>query len=658
MPTTRLVPRPPPSTLVVLTGVIVAMGLVEVAMIQATVYEPLWVLLLFVWVGWVSAAAGLLASWRRPSNRLGVILILLGVSWLSAGLYNCGVPALEAVGGLTATLPLAVVVHLLHAFPSGRLVGAVSRLTVLAAYAVSLVLAVPQMLHQPGVLSIDVRPDLIRTWIDRQNVLGAVVMTVTAVVLLRRLRSYDRPQRRVVVPLLSYGVLAVALVPLTSRFGDELLGLTPVGVAVTDLLAVGGVPVAFAFGVLRGGFARTGEIQELGAWLGTEGGARPGADRGARSNPRRPDVELLLLGAGTRQGLRRRGRRCGGAAPPGSTPGAGARSTWPARPGGRDRLRRTLIDEPDAALVRPAAVVIAIAVDHERLTAEVLASREALRESRARIVEAGDAERRRIAQDLHDGLQARLVLLALQAYAARRSTAGSCGCSAELRSGIDTAAAELRALVQGVMPALLIERGLYAAIEDLVDRMPIRHPRLDARPCAGDLACRRWCRAPRTSPSPKALDQRGEACRRQPARRSAGRESAACSTSRSRRRCRRRGAGRGVGLRGMTDRVDVLGGTLRVESSPDHGTRLVRRGAVRVVIGEDEALLREGLVLMLERAGFEVVDVDGRRDARGRRGAAAPPRPGAHATSGCRRPTPTTGCAPPSPSGRRCPARR
>ncbi len=568
MPTPRLVPRPPPSTLVVLTGVIVGMGLVEVAMIQATAYEPLWVLLLFVWVGWVSAAAGLLASWRRPTNRLGVILILLGVSWLSAGLYNCGVPALEAVGGLTATLPLAVVVHLLHAFPSGRLVGAVSRLTVLAAYAVSLVFAVPQMLHQPGVLSIDVRPDLIRMWVDRQNLLGAVVMTVTALVLLRRLRSYDRPQRRVVVPLLSYGVLAVALVPLSSRFGDELFGLTPVGVAVTDLLAVGGVPVAFAFAVLLGGFARTGEIQELGAWLGTDGRARPGLTEAVAGTLGDPSVEVLFTGPP--DGL--------GAVP--FVDGAGAVVELPeAGTDGRGWVPIELAGETvgavvydtringDVALVEAAAAVIAIAVDRERLTADLLASRAALRSSTVRLVDAGDRERRRIAQDLHDGLQADLIVLALQAG---RLTPPED--AADLRIRLDTAAADLRALVHGFMPALLVERGLYAAVEELADRLPIA-TRVSTNGPAPELG------------SP--VESLAYLATAEALANAVKHSGASVITVDLTRRpellvidVRDDGVGGarpgdGAGLTGIADRVAVLGGRMRLESDAGHGTQLV-----------------------------------------------------------------------------------
>src|SRR5260370_19868750 len=105
----------------------------------------------------------------------------------------------------------------------------------------------------------------------------------------------------------------------------------------------------------------------------------------------------------------------------------------------------------DRELVVAAGRVVAMSMDRQRLTAELLASQEALRESRARLVEAADRERRRIAQNLHDGLQTKLVLLALEAQQlAGEPGAGPAAVAAAtaLRGRIDAAAAELRGLVR------------------------------------------------------------------------------------------------------------------------------------------------------------------------------------------------------------------
>ena len=64
---------------------------------------------------------------------------------------------------------------------------------------------------------------------------------------------------------------------------------------------------------------------------------------------------------------------------------------------------------------------------------------------------------------------------------------------------------------------------------------------------------------------------------------------------------------RGSGLRGLADRVEALGGQLRIWTPPGGGTRGARGGAVRVVIAEDNVLLRDGLERLLADHGFDVV---------------------------------------------------
>ena len=96
------------------------------------------------------------------------------------------------------------------------------------------------------------------------------------------------------------------------------------------------------------------------------------------------------------------------------------------------------------------------------LDAELAERMEELRASRARLVEAGDAARRRLERDLHDGAQSRLVALALLLRTARRRA----GEDAELAGLLDsaqeelgTSLGELRELARGIHPAVLTERG-------------------------------------------------------------------------------------------------------------------------------------------------------------------------------------------------------
>ena len=99
---------------------------------------------------------------------------------------------------------------------------------------------------------------------------------------------------------------------------------------------------------------------------------------------------------------------------------------------------------------------------------------EELRASRARIVEAADAARRRIERDLHDGAQQRLVLVSLTLKRAEARAKGTPAeevlveASDQLREGL----AELRDLAHGIHPAVLGEHGLGAALDGLVARCP------------------------------------------------------------------------------------------------------------------------------------------------------------------------------------------
>jgi signal transduction histidine kinase len=136
-----------------------------------------------------------------------------------------------------------------------------------------------------------------------------------------------------------------------------------------------------------------------------------------------------------------------------------------------------LIHDPalDQGLVRAAAAAAGMAIENERLHAEVRAQLEEVRASRQRIVEAGDRERRRVERNLHDGAQQRLATLALSLAMLRdrdgadpATAALLADASAELKQAID----ELRELARGI----LTEEGLPAAVESLADRssLPVR----------------------------------------------------------------------------------------------------------------------------------------------------------------------------------------
>ena len=138
--------------------------------------------------------------------------------------------------------------------------------------------------------------------------------------------------------------------------------------------------------------------------------------------------------------------------------------------------RPGLLAEP--ALAEEVAAAARLALENERLQAEARFQLEELRASRFRIVQSGDAERRRLVRDLHDGAQQRLVTLSLALRLARTRLGRDPDLA--LAERIDQAEAELRAaladlreLAQGIFPVILAEEGLSAAVEALAEAVPI-----------------------------------------------------------------------------------------------------------------------------------------------------------------------------------------
>ncbi len=154
-----------------------------------------------------------------------------------------------------------------------------------------------------------------------------------------------------------------------------------------------------------------------------------------------------------------------------------------------------------------------LALENARLQAELRAQLAQVEESRARIVAAGDEQRRRIERDLHDGAQQRLV--AHRARAARRAAAHGQrprpGRRATARRStvdeLQVAVEELRELAHGIHPAILAEGGLAAALDTLAARSPlpvdrrVDAPRAAAAPESRPTRTSSPARRSRTSPS-------------------------------------------------------------------------------------------------------------------------------------------------------------
>jgi signal transduction histidine kinase len=247
---------------------------------------------------------------------------------------------------------------------------------------------------------------------------------------------------------------------------------------VVQLVVLCGLPLAFVVGKTVGAFGRAGEVEEVARGL-SEASAEPAllddlmvralGDPSARVVwAAGADRDCVVDSEGTPFGVRQ------------------DRGWWPI---GADRppAGGLLYDADlvaDTGLVATVAAPLALAIDNRRLVVELRSAlhqlhlaAEDVRTSRRRIVVAADAERRRIAQDLHDGAQQRIVVVGMEVQRlARRAD------DADLvRSVVARVAAlcellldELRGLVQGIMPSRLQERGLEAAVVALADQLPVR----------------------------------------------------------------------------------------------------------------------------------------------------------------------------------------
>ena len=204
----------------------------------------------------------------------------------------------------------------------------------------------------------------------------------------------------------------------------------------------------------------------------------------------------------------------------------------------------------------------------------VMAARvSALQDSRARIIAAADAERRRLERDLHDGAQQRLVAMSMSlGMARRRMDKGEdarelvVGAEEELHAAIT----ELRDLARGIHPAVLTDRGLAPALRDVAQRskVPVELGELPGDRLAGPVEAAAYFTVSEALTNVAKYAQASAA--QVDVRTAGGRLEIVVADD---------GVGgaaqeRGSGLRGLADRLAALGGELRVESPPGAGTRL------------------------------------------------------------------------------------
>jgi signal transduction histidine kinase len=538
----------------------------------------LWIALELV-IGWGFAGVGVFAWYRRPDNRVGMLMVATAFAWYLAMLERTDVPLFFTIGFLLGNLFVAVAIHLLLGFPTGRLESTGDRVLVVTAYLTVTLGFLPLMLVldlrsfgctdcPDNLLLVRGNESLANIWSDVLSVSGVVLLPVVLVRLAQRWRRAGGPLRATVTPVFLAGgaLLLILVVMLVLSLRDTSERVMHV-LFYSSLVPFALVPFLFLAGLVKGRILRG---QGLGAFVRRLGaGLGRGELRAALAQALGdPSVEIAYWLPESRDYVDARGR-------PVRVPehDSSRAVTEVSREG---RHIAAIVHDPalldDRDHVREVGAAAALALENERLEAELHAKVEEVRASRARLIEVGLRNRRQLERDLHDGAQQRLVSLALSLRRAQEQLDSDPRKTDRLlersRADLDEALKELRELARGIHPAILSDRGLAAAVEALAHRAPlpveVRELPADRLPDHVEVATYFVVSEALTNVAKYASAAQAsvEVVRRNGLLTVAVRDDGVGGADMD----------RGTGLRGLSDRLAAIEGRLDVDSEPGLGT--------------------------------------------------------------------------------------
>jgi signal transduction histidine kinase len=535
--------------------------------------------------GYLTAAPMLIGLYwwvRRPASRFGPLLVGFGILAWIVSWESSAWPLAFDLAVLAEGPAFLLTFYLFLAFPMGRLEPAAARWLMAALAFVVAGFFLPWALFSPviagggpltrcapncpeNVLQLGSAPGLVEVAGKAETYSALAITVAVLIVYVWRLRAASRPQRRA---LTAVAVTSLLFLPayFVFNFSAWILHLEP---ATLDTMAWGIVatrvllPLGFLFALLQAqGFA-TRVLQSLLEQLG----GRPTPAEWRETIATALDDPSLQLGYYDPD--TKRFRESGGKELM-RPPERAGRAWVPVDRDGR-AVAAMVIDETlaeDPELVRVAASATLLAVENGDLEGE-------LRASRARILEAGHAERRRIERDLHDSTQQRLVSIRIDLRIAGEQFDSSEEQAMLERLGgqVDEAIEELRGVAHGIYPAVLADRGVGMALKAAArsSAMPVR---------VGDG----W-----RGRHPEEIETTVYFCCLeclQNAAKHAGRGASATVRLRQADGCvgfsvEDDGTGfdpdaveRGAGLTNLADRVAAVGGTLEIYARPGRGTRI------------------------------------------------------------------------------------
>ena len=444
---------------------------------------------LMVAAGLALVLAGLLASLTSQAGPAGDLAVLAGIVWFApvwVG-WEVGPPLVRSIGMLAAGFVFPLLFYLVLTFPGGRLPATGTRALAWAVYLEAALAALGLALFRDpyldpacwanctdNVFLVRSLPALARavTAADRWFTVAAAT-TLLAVCAWRLLARRGRARVAlvpIVLPAMVFaaatGAHAIALsrVPLEDPGNPAFQLIFDVQNAAVILLAAGLAMGAVMTVVHRRGVARI--VASLGA------APAPGSLESALARALGdPELRIAYWLPDVQRYVDAQGRPV---AEPAAAPGRLVTVLM-------QQDRRVAMVSHAASLPeleREFGAAIRLGLENERLQAEILFQLGEVRASRARIVETGDAERRRLERNLHDGAQQRLLALSYDIRLAHASAEAESDDRARLLleqalTGVHVGLGELRELAHGIYPAILTEAGLGPALATLADSASI-----------------------------------------------------------------------------------------------------------------------------------------------------------------------------------------
>jgi signal transduction histidine kinase len=433
--------------------------------------------------------AGLITSFSRPAGRIGDLAVLAGLIWFApvwVG-WDKGPPLIRSLAMLAAGFTFPLLLHLVLAYPSGRLHGTAARVLVAAVYLEAMVVALGRALFRNPFFDpncwanctdndflVRSLPQLARAIevADRWFTVAAAAALVA--VLGWRLLRDSGPARRALLPvapaaILLAGAVTAHAVALQRRPLED-----PSDPAFRTIFALGCTAVILLAAGLVWATIRTRSQRRAVARIATNLGQAPppgSLQAGLAQAVGDPELQITYWLPDAEHYVDATGRTV---AEPAAAPGRVI--TTLVRDGGRIAVVSHTAALPE--LERELGAAVRLALENERLQAQALAQLDQLRASRVRIVETGDGERRRLERDLHDGAQQRLLALSYDLRLARAQAeadgdAPTGSLLTEATGQAQAALDELRELAHGIYPAILAEAGLTPALATLADAAPL-----------------------------------------------------------------------------------------------------------------------------------------------------------------------------------------